>query len=58
MDIKQKEEIEFLIKKVENGELSEEEELTLLKGLDFSYDVLNKFLEEIKIAKLSADLKN
>lgn len=57
MDTQQSEAIDQLIKKLENGELNEEQELELLKELNFSYDVMNKFLEELKIAKLSAEMK-
>ena len=56
--LQSKEDLDKLIEKINNGESSEQEELALLKELNFSYDVLNKFLEELKVAKLSADLKN
>ncbi len=57
METQQNEALEVLIKKLENGELTQEQELEFLKELNFSYDVLNKFLEELKIAKLSAEMK-
>ena len=51
------EEVESLVKRIESGELSEDEELSLLRELDFSYDVMDKYLEEIKVVKLSEELK-
>lgn len=54
--LQSREELDKLIEKINNGELSEQDELVFLKELNFSYDVLNKFLEELKVAKLSADL--
>lgn len=57
MDTKQNEAIEQLIKKIEGGELTEAEELQVLKEINFSYDVLNKFLEEIKMEQLKANIK-
>ena len=56
--ISEKETTELLIKRIENGEISEEEKLSILKELNFSYDVLNTFLDEIKVAKLTNDIKN
>ncbi len=55
--LQSKEDLENLIEKINKGELSEQEELSLLKEINFSYDVLNKFLEEVKVEKLNIDLK-
>ena len=52
-----KEEIESLVKKMENGDLSEQEELAVLEELNSIYDIVNKVLEEIKVEQLSANLK-
>ncbi len=52
------EKLESLLKRIENGEISEEEKLSILKELNFSYDVLNTLLDEIKVAKLTNDIKN
>ncbi|WP_291122305.1 hypothetical protein [Flavobacterium sp. UBA6046] len=57
MDNTQTQAIDDLIKKLENGELTEEQELALLKELNFSYDVLNKFLEQVKIEQLKAEIQ-
>lgn len=46
-----------MLNRLKNSELSQKEELALLKELNFSYDVLNMLLEEIKVAKLSNDIK-
>ena len=52
------EKLESLLKRIENGEIGEEEKLSILKELNFSYDVLNTLLDEIKVAKLTNDIKN
>lgn len=57
MDTKPNEVLEQLVKKLESGELTEAEELALLKEINFSYDVVNKFLEELKIEQLKAEIK-
>lgn len=58
MDIQQQNEaLEQLLKKLEAGEMTEAEELQLLREINFSYDVINKFLEELKIAKLKSEIQ-
>jgi hypothetical protein len=49
--------IDELVAKLKNGELSQEQELALLKELNFSYDILNKFLEKIKMEQLKAEIQ-
>lgn len=53
----QPQDLEALIAKAQNGELSEAEELQLLKDINFSYTVINKFLEELKIEQLKSEIQ-
>jgi hypothetical protein len=57
MDDRLKEVLELLAKKAEAGEFTEAESLKLLREINISYEVLNKFLEEIRIEQLKAKLK-
>ncbi len=50
-------ELEARIAKLQAGELNEAEEMELLKDIDFSYDVMNKFLELLKIEQLKSELQ-
>jgi len=50
------EELQDQITKLQNGELSEAQEIELLKEISFSYDVLNKFLEELKMEQLKSEM--
>lgn len=52
----QPQELEALIAKAQNGELTQEEEIQLLKEMNLSYDVLNKFLENLKIEQLKSEI--
>lgn len=49
--------LEKLVKSLEKGDLSPSEELFLLKEINFSYDVLNKFLEELRAQQIESELK-
>jgi hypothetical protein len=49
--------LQALMAKAENRELSEQEELQLLREIDFSYDVLIKFLEELKMEQLKSEIQ-
>ena len=53
----QPQDLQALIAKAEKGELSEQEQLELLKKINISQKAINEFLEELKIEQLTAEIK-
>jgi len=53
----QTQDLATMIAKAENGELSETEQLELLRDISFSQDAIIKFLEELKIEQLKAEIQ-
>jgi Asp-tRNA(Asn)/Glu-tRNA(Gln) amidotransferase B subunit len=51
------EELEAMVAKLQNGELTEDEQVQLLKEMNMSTDAINKFLEETKIEQLKSELQ-
>jgi len=45
-----------IIEKIQTGEATDAEQIELLQELSFSYDVLKKYLEAIKIELLKAQI--